>query len=297
MVMVLPIRWHSTSLNFIQPPKVIYGFHSEQKEPRSSLYLTNFKKVWAQVLNREEMIAKAKSLGIDEVNNKVLAELVNAIEPQMASRLSFDQKGPIILVKVDIGVNWTFDLQELSPTETIEFLAKLNYQQFANTCFLNFQICKLKSIIDVKDSYARFVATNFEQSHGNHLLKTYRKNNIGDAESIDTFDQSEWQEKATNEYRKKRLDAKFSRNQILDKNIDVAISIPWEFANEGLACEKEVVEDVEEADSHKHKQNFPNSSPTRPRQRIGMMSGLKRSQDDKAPSSPSPKKTRRIGQL
>lgn len=231
-MLILPTQWISKSIPFLEKQECIYGFiYNTLNSCSYGFYLTNFDHVWVQELDKEGIIKAANSIGLEDLKETDLIHLLHELKNDVHDNITFEQKDDNIIVQTSGQPQWKFSLIQQDDIRTIQFLAKLNYQQFATMNFLKYQIEDLKDIISVKDQYSRFLATNFKQSHGMELINNYKKINRSDLESIERFNPSRWEKKSSIDYRTLRSNNKKSNDEELNKNITLAVENPWKFAN------------------------------------------------------------------
>lgn len=232
-MLVLPTEWITKSLPILgNNHQCIYGFISNvQIDCSYGFYLTNFEHVWVQELDKQGITTAASSIGLEDLTDSTLIHLLNELKKDIRNNIQFEQKNGHIIAQADGQPQWKFSLLQQDHSRTIQFLAKLNYQQFANMSYLKFQVDNLKEIISVKDQYARFLATNFKQSHGMELIDNYKRNNRSESESIEKFNPHRWNKKCAIDYRHLRSSKKISNEDELKKNISLAVEEPWKFAN------------------------------------------------------------------
>ncbi|RCK65321.1 hypothetical protein Cantr_01207 [Candida viswanathii] len=195
------------------------------------MYLTNFEHVWVQELDKQGFTTAADSVGFEDVSDADLVDLLKAISEDVVDNIEFGPQGDHIIAVTRAQITWKFSLVKQDASRTVLFLARLNYQQFANMSFLKYQVESLKDVISVKDQYARFLATNFKQSHGTELIDNYKRNNRSDLEAIEKFNALRWDKRSSIEYRKMRSKRRGLNDEELDRNIAVAVKEPWKFAN------------------------------------------------------------------
>ncbi|RCK66038.1 hypothetical protein Cantr_01713 [Candida viswanathii] len=232
-MLVLPTQWVSRSLTFLgDSGQCIYGFIYDTVETCScGFYLTNFHHVWVQELGKKGIKTAASSIGLEDLSDGDLVHLLRGLNEDVRSNITFERKDNHIIAATNGQPQWKFSLIKQDDARTVRFLAKLNYQQFANRNFLKYQIDNLKDIIAVKDQYARFLATNFKQSHGMELINNYKRINSSDLESIERFNALRWEEKSAIDYRSLRSRKRGSNEDELKKDISMGVEEPWRFAN------------------------------------------------------------------
>ncbi|KAL6451470.1 hypothetical protein SBY92_002812 [Candida maltosa Xu316] len=229
---LLPTRWVSRSIPFLESKKeCIYGFVYDLHTFKYGFYLSNFDCVWQQELDKIGIIKQAKEIGIEDMNDTDLTHLLNLMNESIPDKLILKQDGDNIIGETTTETIWTFNLVKQDSEKTIQFLSKLNYQQFGNACYLKYQIDNLKQAIEVKDAYALFLATNFKQSHGMDLINNYKRNHRAEIEEIEKFNIQRWEKKTSIEYRNQRSKKKKSHEEELTYNIEKAVEGSWKFAN------------------------------------------------------------------
>ncbi|KAG7660602.1 uncharacterized protein J8A68_005868 [[Candida] subhashii] len=235
----LPTDWKSKSLSILSPsPTCIYGLTYNIPELSYGFYLTNFTNLWSQELTREELIKTASGFGFEDASMGDLVSLINITSKGVSQEesLSFrksDDNDELIECELKLDeINWVFKLQKSNQEELIQFLSRLNYQQFSNHSFLLHQIQDLKHVIGIKDTFIRFLVENFKQSHGLELINNYKRINRTDIESIERFNPERWERGNAISYKKSRSSMKKKSNEDeLINNIDTSIKGCWKFAN------------------------------------------------------------------
>ncbi|CAK9442038.1 uncharacterized protein LODBEIA_P58240 [Lodderomyces beijingensis] len=231
MMLEPPTRWFHRRINGMDPSECIFGLRYDPKILHCGFYFTNFEQVWVQELDRDELEGKAKRISIDDSGHATLLELLRSINKEIPHRLKFTISTECIVVDVPIGLDWKFELEQLQPAETINFLTELTYQQFAHSSYLNYKLQGLKSVVGAKDSYIRFLTMNFKQSHGDQAMKKYRLNHDDEAEGIDQFESDKWENRMRKEYRHVLESSGRSKHQQLGQIVQDAVSNDWDFAN------------------------------------------------------------------
>lgn len=233
----LPTNWATKSIPFIDPQICIYGFAHNQQDLSYGFYLSNFTNVWLQELLRDDLIQTAHKLGFEDASSRELTQLIKLLSEGVTheDKLSFvqqNQENITCELKLD-EINWSFKLTRQKQDIMIEFLAKLNYQQFANHSYLLHLINHLENVILIKDTYIRFLVENFKQSHGLELINNYKRMNKTDIEAIEKFDIPRWEKRNAISYRKSQSSHKKKpTQQELTKIISNAVnSTSWKFAN------------------------------------------------------------------
>ncbi|KGR05481.1 hypothetical protein MG3_05050 [Candida albicans P78048] len=239
---LFPTQWIAKSIPFLgQEKPCIYGFTYNSECYYYGLYLCNFENVWKQEVEKQKLVHIAKTIGIEDMSDDDLVELINDISRYIPEKMVFEQDDVNVRARTIGDIEWRFNLSRQNQEQTIEFLYKLNYQQFENICFMKFQVDSLKEIISVKDQYSRFLATNFKQSHGMDMINNYKKNNQSDIEFIERFSPKKWDKKVVSQYR--NLQSKNNRSSIngLKICIETAINTISKFAS--LFSENEAKEE------------------------------------------------------
>ncbi|KAK6458369.1 uncharacterized protein RJT20DRAFT_31265 [Scheffersomyces xylosifermentans] len=224
----LPTEWESKSLSWMSPSRdILYGFSYDPEQYTYGFYLTNFNKVWAEEVEGKETFNDiAERYGFEDLSLSKVKDLFQLLyrgiykEPS----LSFESTNRDIKVSLNTNdFNWEFSLKRQDQPQCIEFLAKLNFQQFANHNYLQYKIEDLKRTVEVKDRYIRFLSENFKQSHGTELLAKYRRNNKDDLMYIANFNNSKWETSINRSY--KRLRQKSNRDVQADIRDKIRTSI------------------------------------------------------------------------
>ena len=290
MQLHLPIKWHRTSIKTKNSAKYIYGFWTDPKQCQCSLFLTNFETVWAYELDKQTLTQKAKDLGVDELSPSTLSELLQSMENNVVAEcLSFTYNVAldVFIASMEIELHWAFELKKLNLQNTISFFTKLNFQHSNNSDFLMFQVKQLKTLIEAKDSYNRFLVMNFKQSHGDEQIKRYWFNHKEDVDAIKQYEDLEWETYISKAYRERKMNMDKSEEQLCNIAIDIVISPNWELANKlHLQLEDgKLIGKVNNDYTQKSISLIVNSQES-----------LQRASQN-SNGSPSPRKRKRIGQL
>lgn len=282
---MFPTQWIARSIPFLgQEKPCIYGFIHNSEYHYYGFYLCNFENVWKQEVDKQKLVDLARSIGIEDMSDVELGELVNDISRYIPEKMEFKQDGINVIAETVGDIQWVFNLSRQSQEQTIGFLYKLNYQQFENICFMKFQVDNLKEVISVKDQYSRFLATNFKQSHGMDMINNYKKNNRSDIEFIERFDERKWEKKIVFQYRNNKYGLK--------SNIETAIKTVSKFAN--LSPVK--LDPVEDTPSQSQStQSTSMGSPIK--LQVSTYELLVPSQGRSSQDTQSPRKRRKIGSL
>ncbi|CCG25226.1 hypothetical protein CORT_0H01100 [Candida orthopsilosis Co 90-125] len=219
----LPTQWHFKTIDFLQPSDCIYGIAYDSNQLTCEFYLTNFEKAWTEELGRQSISKRASDLGIDELTEEKLVLLLETLVRNIPEKVQF-QVGSDIIAQLDLDFSWRFELKDQPPEMTIQFLSKFNFQQFMNNSYLQYKIRQLKSILNAKESYAKFLELNFKQTHGEELIKQYKRNNKGVIHLITDFDSKKWEAEVKVEYMKQR---KLNPEDLVKRDIENAVATTW----------------------------------------------------------------------
>lgn len=219
----LPTQWHFKTIDFLQPSDCIYGIAYDSNQLTCGFYLTNFEKVWMEELDRQSISKKASDLGIDELTDEKLILVLKTLVKNIPEKVQFQVSSGII-AQLDLDFSWRFELKDQPPEITIQFLSKFNFQQFTNNSYLQYEIHQLKSILDAKESYAKFLELNFKQTHGEELIKQYKRNHKGVIHFITDFDLKKWEAEVKVEYMKQR---KLNSEDLVKRDIENAVATTW----------------------------------------------------------------------
>lgn len=219
----LPTQWHVTTINFVHPSDCIYGISYDPNQLTCGFYLTNFEKVWMEELEKLSLSRRAGDLGIDGLTDEKLILVLDTLVDCIPGKVQF-KSGTGVVAHFDLDFSWRFNLLNQPPETSIKFLAKLNFQQFSNISYLRYEIDQLKCILEAKESFAKFLELNFKQTHGEQLIKQYKKNNKEVLHYITDFDQSHWENKIKEEYVKLR---KENCENVAKFDLENAIATTW----------------------------------------------------------------------
>ncbi|CAK9685159.1 unnamed protein product [Candida parapsilosis] len=285
----LPTQWHYKAIEFVQPCDCIYGIVYDCTQLTCGFYFSNFETVWMEELDKQSLSKKASDLGIDSLSDEKLVLVLDTLAKNIPQKITFVD-GPSLIAQFNLDFTWKFELKKQQPEVTIEFLCKLNFQQFANTSYLSYEIEQLKSISEAKESYAKFLELNFKQTHGEQLIKQYKKNNKEVLHLIGDFDQKRWEKKVREDYKRHRL-------QDLDSvkhDIEIAITTTWVANTKDKTPLTKDKTPLTEDGSQLPVQKLPQPTKKAP---IGMLvNPSKRSQSTNSSRNESPKR-KKIGQL
>ncbi|KAI5949587.1 hypothetical protein KGF54_005464 [Candida jiufengensis] len=233
-MLALPIKWIPVKLQFLEPEECIYGLNFDTEQITCGFYLTNFEQIWSCELTSKELFEKARELGLEGLNDNRLIDLFKTIDENIPQKLDFElEADQSITASVDFGLKWSFKLVVNDPQQSINFLTKLNFQNFANLSHLQYQNEKLKENLGVKDAYIRFLELNFKHSHGDDAMVKYKKNNNAVVNSIEKFDPVEWERRVNKEYAKERSKLPNKKNWRLD--VENSIFFNGIFANQNYS--------------------------------------------------------------
>ncbi|KAI5970771.1 hypothetical protein CANMA_000190 [Candida margitis] len=166
-----------------------------------------------------------KELGIDGLTNDKLILMLEALVKNISHKITFQNCGDII-AQLDLDFSWSFELKKQEPEMSITFLCKLNCQQFVNNTYLQYEINQFKHVLDAKDSYVKFLELNFKQTHGEQLIRQYKKNNKEVLRFITTFDQKEWEQEVKAGFQKQRYQNQ-SLEDVIRRDIEKAVATTW----------------------------------------------------------------------
>ncbi|KAI5956041.1 hypothetical protein KGF57_003527 [Candida theae] len=216
----LPTQWHLRRIDSLQPSDCIYGLGYDSSQLTCGFYVTNFDKVWMEELDREDLSKRARELGIDGLTDEKLRLILDTLVKGIPNKVNFKQNSELVHAQVDLDFAWKFQLQGQPPETVIQFLSKLNFQQFSNISYLRYEIGQLKHVLEAKESYSRFLELNFKQAHGESLIKQYKKNNKEVIHLITNFNKQKWENEIKEEYLKSRQqDAKAANKLNLENAI------------------------------------------------------------------------------
>ncbi|KAI5960758.1 uncharacterized protein KGF55_004328 [Candida pseudojiufengensis] len=262
----LPTKWYPVKLKFLESVECIY--------------------------DKDALIKESRGLGLEGLNDQRLRDLFKTINENIPSNIKFEKSNDNLNASVDFGLKWIFKLSLLDPKETTTFLIKLNFQNYANVNYSQYQIEKLKDDLKVKDAYIRFLELNFKLSNGDEAILKYKKNNKALVNSLEKFNEDEWESNLNKEYANQK--SKLSTKSNWKNDLENAISNDWIFANQdytGIAKKLNLNNDndkTKEASRSKKRKRSVDEHPA---------PQLQTNHNEPQGSITSPKKKKKIGQL
>lgn len=210
----LPLSWNSIFIPFVNPRKVIYGYQCDFNNKAYSIYITDFKNVWLERLSKQDIIDKANSYGIEDTEDEKLHYLLEVLRNGVEcgdvdktllfsitkiNRTMSDNENTI-QAKFTGEIDWDFSVVKQSPSNAIDVISQINFQQFENHNYLNYKVEQLERLINIKDHYIIYLSENYKAINGDELIKKYRKNNKADAKYLHKYDRKLWSRKTENSY-------------------------------------------------------------------------------------------------
>lgn len=140
-----------------------------------TFYATNHQCVWREQLARADIVARAQSLGMEDVARaagvvellRLLRDAIVTVEAEaapLAPSLKF----------VVTEVCWHFCPQRLEAAAAEAFFKELSAQLYRHNAFLLHRIRLLERILEAKDQYITFLSENYRALNGDDLLQRYR---------------------------------------------------------------------------------------------------------------------------
>lgn len=185
--------------------KLLYGFGCNLENLSYGIYATDFKDVWSEQLSNLNIIERANSYGIEDLYDEkvrlllsTLAENFNFttkgrdLDFSFSSSYEISHKASHIAIKSNEKVNWEFSLEILSPENAASFFSKYALQQHENQVYLHYHVQNLDRIIDEKDRYIDYLATNYKAINGDELMRKYIRNNKYATKYIGKHDSNYW---------------------------------------------------------------------------------------------------------
>lgn len=226
----LPLSWNRSRSEQLQPSNIIFGFIYDENDHTYGLYITNFKNVWSEVLTRNQLLQKAGSFGLERLTDSQVVDLLKSLKSAINDLKEiplegFDSKNGSMKLTIRIEeLSWPFELLKRTDNESVQFLAALNFQQFSIQNSLNYKVADLQRIMKKKDYFIKFLSENFKSSHGDELIRKFRKNHHSDIESLDPFNEEKW---------KMNSDSRYLKGLKKTLKVDTEILI-WEFINSSI---------------------------------------------------------------
>lgn len=219
----LPLSWNSIIIASANPRKVIYGYQCDSYNKEYSIYITDFKEVWVEVLSKHEIIQKANSYGIEDTEDLNLDYLLDELskgfyeDNSKTLLFSFQKTNTCLDDKICIKFNndfeWDFLATKQSLSVSISLLSQINFQQFENHNYLKFKNEELVKVIQIKDHYIKYLTENYKAINGDELMKKYMKNNRASSKYANKYDEA----LCTPEIQKAYLD-KVKQRKLLTKD-------------------------------------------------------------------------------
>lgn len=210
----LPLSWNSIIILFVNPRKVIYGYQCDFDNKTYSIYITDFKNVWLERLSKQDIIDRANSYGIEDTEDEKLHYLLEVLrtgiecgdadKTLLFSIMNINETRSnnenAIHVKFNGEISWDFSVEKQSPSNAIDLLSQINFQQFENHNYLNYKIEQLERLVNIKDHYTVYLSENYKAINGDELIRKYKKNNKTDAKYLHKYDRKSWNRQTENSY-------------------------------------------------------------------------------------------------
>lgn len=187
---------------------LIYGIDIDQSNQSYKFYATNFGCVWVELLQTDDIIQRANSLGMEDVKKggKFLNVLLETLDAEAGNPQSVSIKLGTDYVKLTMqseDLHWNFMALKQDPSTANEVYVKLNFQLFTQLDFLLYRIRALEKLINGKDHYINFLSENYKAVNGDELIKRYSFGGQGNI--VDKYNKIEFDRGIMDSYKSKKI--------------------------------------------------------------------------------------------
>lgn len=172
----------------------------------------------------------------------------------LSSPFNISLTGDILSISPRTSFKWVFLLKRKTSEKKAMFFARLSKHQMFNHALLVRQVAHLKTVVDIKDSYIKFLYENFRLSHGSEAVDKYGENHVEDKPYLLPFDEERWKR----DFEDKIVREKTSEWEAV---VSAATDVVWSQSKRQL---KHVVTDTE-SESDSEEDGFYSSPLKKPR--------------------------------
>lgn len=157
--------------------QLICGFACDTDGFRYSIYLSDLDICYYETLGKEQIVARAKSEGIEDLKDTDIRFLLSGCKQSVDSEDVKVEVGVQDLeVVVSKPVEWKFRLSKATVEENAAFFKKLNRQHFQKEGLLLHRIEKLHQLLAGRDYYIMFLSQNLKSINGDEVLRKFERN-------------------------------------------------------------------------------------------------------------------------
>lgn len=287
---LFPGEWNTIDSSIGQ---LICGFACDSDDFRYSIYLSDLDICYYETLNKEQIVARAKSDGIEDLKDADIRFLLSGCKQSVDNEdLKVEISAQELVVVVSKPVEWKFRLKKATVEENAAFFKKLNRQHFQKEGLLLHRIEKLHQLLAGRDYYIMFLSQNLKSINGDEVLRKFERNFKEQSELLQ-LKKNDWQKWSEESYQGKDVwnDIKrITRSPTkLPKHTDPLVKAEPQSPSPVLKIKQETSSSVELSPIKKEKSI----------KKLGTFN-LKRERSAEEPTSkdPSPKKfVKRLGQV
>lgn len=171
---LFPANW--TTVDSENGP-LICGISCDPASIACAVYVSDLERCFCESLTREEIVARARGEGIEDLRQRDLEFLLSGCQQAVDSGAA--KIGCNTLewtVETKDPVEWTFRLHQASVESTASFFRKLNSQNFQREALLLHRINRLHLLLEVRDYYIMFLTQNLRSINGDEVLAKFQRN-------------------------------------------------------------------------------------------------------------------------
>ena len=220
-----PGEWNTVDSSIGQ---VICGFACDSDDFRYSIYLSDLDICYYETLDKEQIVARAKSEGIEDLKDADIRFLLSGCKQSVDKEdLKVEVGAQELVVVVSNPVEWKFRLRKASVEENAAFFKKLNRQHFQKEGLLLHRIEKLHQLLAGRDYYIMFLSQNLKSINGDEVLRKFERNFKEQSELLQ-LKKDDWQKWSEESYQGKDVwnDIKrITRSPTTSKQTDTMVKV------------------------------------------------------------------------
>lgn len=199
---LFPGEWNTVDSSIGQ---LICGFACDTDDLRYSIYLSDLDICYYETLDKENVIARAKSDGIEDLKDAGIRYLLSGCKQSVDNEdLKVQVYAQELEVVVSKPVEWKFRLRKASVEENAAFFKKLNRQHFQKEGLLLHRIEKLHQLLAGRDYYIMFLSQNLKSINGDEVLRKFERNFKEQSELLQ-LKKNDWQKWTEESYQGKDI--------------------------------------------------------------------------------------------